>query len=239
MLVDRIESQVDGLYGNVVFCSWAGTNPMSPQRAECLLSIYANTLCPVMFLSASNMHHWEVEGSPFHEGFQFLSATQKADYIRCYMMHHFGGGHTDVKRTSKSWKPFFQLVRDSPYHYGLGYTEIGPQGVAPVGDPLESEMRQNYSKLIGNCAYIFKKKTEFTYEWFLQTHAMLDLNLEALRENPARHPQDHLDVTLPDGSVSKYPLPWLAFCNIFHVLAYELRSRILHADIAPSFQDYR
>ena len=100
-------------------------------------------------------------------------------------------------------------------------------------------MRENYTKLIGNCAYIFRKKTEFTYEWLLRTHAMMDEHLEALREHPAQHPMDHLNVTLPDGSVSRYPLPWLAFCNIFHAVVYELHSCILHADIAPQFYAYR
>ena len=239
MLVDRSYTDFDGLKGNVVFCSWTDSNPMTPQRAECLLSIYANTMCPVMFLSASNLKHWEVEQSPFHEGFRYLSATQRADYVRCYVMHHFGGGHTDVKRTATSWKPFFQALRESPHYYGLGYTEIGPNGVACAGGPLESEMRENYTKLIGNCAYIFRKKTEFTYEWLLRTHAMMDEHLEALREHPAQHPMDHLNVTLPDGSVSRYPLPWLAFCNIFHAVVYELHSCILHADIAPQFYAYR
>lgn len=232
-------AEIDGLKGNVVFCSWTSTNPMSPQRSECLLSIYAQTACPVMFLSPGNIPHWELASHPFHEGYRYLSATQKADYLRCYVMHHFGGGHTDIKQTSRPWTGFFQALRDAPDHVCLGYTEIGPHGVAPVGGPLEAEMRENFARLIGNCAYVFKRKTEFTYEWMIRTHAMLDANLEALRLHPAQHPQDHLGVTLPDGTTSQYPLPWMAFCNVFHTVAYRFADRILHADIAPRFVDYR
>ncbi len=238
-MIDRLQAEFDGLRGNVIFCSWTGANPMSPQRAECLMSIYGQTSCPVMFLTVNNIHHWQLPKYPFHEAFQYLSETQKADYLRCYLMHHFGGGHTDLKRTLRPWTGFFQRMRDSPFHFGLGYTEIGPHGVAPVGEPLESEMRANFAKMIGNCAYVFRKKTEFTYEWMNRTHAMLDANLDLLRAHPAQHPQDHRDVMLPTGEVSRYPLPWMAFCNIFHTVVYETHSHILHDDIAPVFAGYR
>lgn len=239
MTPDRINAGFDGLRGNVVFCSWTGDNPMSPQRSECLLSIYAQTGCPVMFLSAGSIPLWQRPDAPFHEGYAYLSATQKADYLRCYLMHHHGGGHTDIKRAQRPWNGFFQQLRDSPALFGVGYTEIGPHGVAPVGGPLEDEMRANAHRLIGNCAYIFRRRTEFTDEWFGRTHRMLDAALPALRENPARHPQDHRGVVLPDGTVSDYPLIWMAFCNIFHTVVWEMRDHIGHVDIAPDFRSYR
>jgi hypothetical protein len=212
---------------------------MSSQRAESLLSIYRNTCCPVILITQNNIEQWQLKSCPFHPAFEFLSATQRGDYIRCYFMHHFGGGYTDLKPTSVSWRKSFERVRDSEA-LGLGYQEIGPNGVARCGEPLESELRANYQKLIGNCAFIFKKKTAFTNLWFEQTHQFLDRKLPALREHPAQHPMDHRGVTLPDGSVSQYPIGWTeAAGDIFHPLVYQFHEQILQDKIAPQFHSYR
>jgi hypothetical protein len=235
----NMDRDFDGLKGDVIFCSWNGNNPLSPQRAEALLSIYKETACPVLLVTSYNIGQWQLESSPFHPAFQHLSATQRGDYIRCYFMHHFGGGYTDLKPTRASWRKSFERVRQEGA-LGLGYQEIGPNGVARCGEPLESELRANYDKLIGNCAFIFRKNSEFTRAWFEQTHHVLDSKLAELRENPAQHPMDHKGVILPDGSISNYPFRWTEVAgDIFHPLVYQFRDRILQDNIAPHFFNYR
>ena len=231
---------VDGLKGNVVFCAWTGDNPLTPHRAEALLSIYRETCCPVLFLTPHNIGRWELATAPFHPAYPHLSETHRADYLRVYLMHHFGGGYTDLKRTTRSWVDLFQRLRDMPDAVGLGYGEVSPEGVAPCGEPLESELRSNYRQLIGNCAYIFRRNTAFTRRWLNETHRVLDAKMPALVDHPARHPMDQFGVILPDGSQSRYPLGWSEMLGeIFHPLVYEFRDRIVQSDIAPSFQDYR
>lgn len=230
----------DGLKGDVVFCAWTGHNQLSPQRAECLLSIYQRTFCPVILITPHNLAEWIRPEASFHPAFEYLSEVHKADYIRCYFMHHFGGGYTDIKRTLNSWKPLFQRVRSTPDAFGLGYTEIGPHGIPHITGPLGDELRANARELIGNCAYIFRKNTDFTRAWINQTHQTLDIQLQSLRANPAQHPMDQLGVTLPNGMSSRYPLRWAELLGeIFHPLVYRFRSQILHADIAPDFRAYR
>ncbi len=231
---------LDGLRGNVVFCAWTGANPLTPHRAEALLSIYREICCPVLFLTPHNIHEWELPHSPFHPAYPHLSETHRADYLRVYLMHHFGGGYTDLKRTSRSWMPLFERLRANPEAVGLGYREIGPHGVAPCGEPLESELRRNYGQLIGNCAYIFRRRSALTTLWMEQTHRVLDAALDALATHPARHPMDQNGIVLPDGSTSHYPLRWTEMLGeIFHPLVYAFKDQIIQADIAPSFQDYR
>lgn len=230
----------DGLRGNVIFCTWTGQNPLTPQRAEALLSIYRETSCPVLFLTPRNIDEWVVPHSPMHPALRFLSETHKADYLRCYLMHHFGGGYTDLKHTQVSWTRLFEIVRSHPDATGLGYREIGPEGVASCGGLLEVELRENFHKLIGNCAYIFRKGSAFTSKWLALTHELLDRKIDALKANPAQHPMDQHNVTLPDGSVSKYPLRWQELLGeIFHPLVYEFSDSIIQGEIAPSFKDYR
>src|SRR5882762_5613921 len=95
------------LDARVIFCAWTDSNPMSPKRSQALFSIFSRTGCPVAFLTSQTYKAWEVSGQPMHPAYDFLSATHKADYLRMYLMHHYGGGYTDIKHTAKDWNPFF------------------------------------------------------------------------------------------------------------------------------------
>jgi hypothetical protein len=234
------DRSVDGLCGDVIFCTWTGSTPMSPRRLDCLVTIYGETHCPVILITPQNIGEWVVPDAPLHKAFPYLSDVHKADYIRCYLMHHFGGGYTDIKKTSLSWKPHFARMRETPQAFGLGYTEIGPYGVAPIPDPLGDVVRANYRRVIGNCAYIFRKGTAFTKLWLDTTHALLDAKFEDLILHPAQHAMDQFGITLPDGAVSAYPLRWQEMLGeIFHPLVFANSERFLHAQIAPLFSEYR
>lgn len=240
MAEDPIASGCDGLSGNAIFCAWTGHNPLSPQRAEALLSIYRETCCPVLLLTPHTIPRWEVKDSPFHPAYPHLSETHKADYLRCYFMHHFGGGYTDIKMTSQPWTVHFEALRAAPDAYGIGYPEIGPHGVATCGGALEAELKQNWTRLIGNCAYIFRKNTPFTQAWLARTHAVLDAKLDAVMAHPSQHPLDQAGVILPDGTTSLYPFRWQEILGeIFHPLAYEFSDRLLQTAMAPRFTNYR
>lgn len=229
----------DGVAANTVFCAWTGSNAMSDQRIAALWSILNNLRCPVAFLNPYTLRHWELPAAPFHPAFDLLSATHRADYLRCYLMHHFGGGYTDLKASSTSWWPFFARLRASPA-LALGYTEVGPSGVAPVPGPMGDVLRANHAALLGVCAFIFRRQTPLTSAWYQETVRRLDAKWEALQRHPARHPQDQWGARFDDGSVSEYPFAWTELLgDIFHPLMYEYRDQLLHDDIAPQFHGYR
>jgi hypothetical protein len=182
---------------------------------------------------------WINPAFPLHPAFDFLSAVHKCDYLRCYVLHVHGGGYADVKHTNKNWYPFFDIVEKSPA-FGLGYTEMGPYAVARVGGQLETEMQANFTRLVGLCAMIFRPRTTFTSEWYQLLLELLESNFDELVKNPARHPQDRLGANFTDGSVSAYPFAWTAVGgDIFHPLVFKHADHILHADLAPSFENYR
>jgi len=223
----------------VIFSGWMGPNEMSESRSAALLSIVRNSAVPHMHLTADTLANWIDPAVPFHRLFPLLSAVHKCDYLRCYMLHVHGGGYMDVKHTTKNWNPFFDLLERSPA-YGVGYTEVGPEGIAEVGGALQLEMQQNYAKIVGVCAMIFRRRTEFTAAWYKQLHEVIDSKADQLLRNPARHPQDSLGALFTDDSVSQYPFPWTSVGgDIFHPLAYRYHQDILHADLAPSFENYR
>jgi hypothetical protein len=229
----------DGVATNTVFCFWTGVNKMSRQRVLCLWSIFVNIRCPIVFLNNESIKDWELSKSPFHPAFEFLSETHKSDYLRSYFMHHYGGGYTDIKITTKSWRPHFSSLRNSDA-LGLGYTELGPEAVAPLPGALVDELRTHCGDLIGLSAFIFRKQTDLTNAWYARTCELLDKKYDDLRAHPARHPYDSNGFRLGDGSTSAYPLNFTQLHGeILHPIIYEYKKRILHHDIAPQFYGYR
>ncbi len=222
-----------------LFSAWMGPGPMTPARESALHSITLHCGVPFHFVSHHNLSSWINPDYPIHSGFKYLSAVHQCDYLRCYLLHVYGGGYTDIKPSTRNWNRFFSLQTLSS-KLGAGYTELSPQGVAQVGGPLELEMKANYQRLIGVCSLIMVPSSEFTELWFREVNQLLDDHFDALVEHPARHPQDHFGVTFQGGETSQYPLAWTGLGgDIFHPLAYRFSDRFLHLDMAPSFQNYR
>lgn len=222
-----------------LFSAWMGPGPMSTAREAALSSITLHCGVPFHFVTHHNLNSWVHPEYPIHPAFQYLSAVHQCDYLRCYLLHVYGGGYTDIKPTTHNWNRFFAL-HALTQKLGAGYTEVAPHGVARVGGALEAEMKANYQRLIGVCSLIMCPSSEFTHLWFDTVHRLLDQNLEALVMHPARHPQDHFGVSFQGGEASQYPLAWTGLGgDIFHPLAYRFTERFVHLDMAPSFQNYR
>lgn len=228
----------DGLKSRTVFCIWSGHNPMSVQRIQALWSIYNNTGCPVALVTPHRLSDWVMPSAPLHPGYALLSETHRADYLRCYLMHHYGGGYSDIKHSSASWHPFFTALQRSNA-IALGYTEI-PNGMPHLAGELGQRIQREFFRVIGLCAFIFRRKTSITTAWYQQMTDLLDRRLDELCAHPAQHPQDQFGVELPNGQFSRYPFRWAELLGeIFHPLVYEHRDQLLHAAIAPQFFGYR
>ena len=234
----RVMSDFDGLRSRTVFCLWTGDEAMSDNRLRALWTIFSNAGCPVAFINKNGVEDWEKSGFPFHPSFPCLSSTHKADYLRVYLMHHYGGGYADIKLTTKKWCGFFQQLEDSD-RLALGYTELA-HGIPHIAGPFGDQLRSSHTELIGLCAFIFKKNTALTAEWLAETEQLLDSKLRLLQQHPAQHPQDQTGATLPNGETSLYPLAWSELLgNIFHPLMYKYRANLIQAAIEPFFGSYR
>lgn len=224
-----------------LFSAWMGPGQMSVARSAALNSILMHCGVPFNFVTHHNMSSWIHPDYPIHPAFNYLSAVHKCDYLRCYLLHVYGGGYTDIKTTNHNWNKFFEFTADADAQiFGAGYTEVGPHGVARVGGLLEIEMKDNYEKLIGICSLIIKPLSEFSREWFGCVQKLLDENYCQLQKYPARHPQDHFGAIFQGGLISKYPLVWTGIGgDIFHPLVYKNSEKFLHIEMAPSFENYR
>lgn len=235
-----------------IFVVWLGPS-MSDARIDGLHSIEAASGLPIELIDESNLRNWEVKSSPIHPAFELLTAIQKSDYLRSYLMHHHGGGYTDIKPCVGSWEPALGTLNSSSNCYGIGYQEIGRHGVAHLGLNLTKRLelrlsdpswwkyrwlQLHYKQLLGNCSFIFRPRTPFTECWFSQLTLKLDFYHEQLKLNPGRHPKERPG-HLYDFGVSNYPIAWgELMANIFHPLCLKFRNHLLQTLPPPLFLNY-
>jgi hypothetical protein len=142
-------------------------------------------------------------------------------------MNFYGGGYTDIKKTTGSWKQMFIDLKKSNY-YICGYPESqGGVAYRPHSD--------KWNELIGNCCYICKPNTPLTAEWYTSMITLLDKKLPELIKHPSSHPQDTCD-----DEISKYPMGWNEMLGrIFHKVAYDHKEFLLKTLPTPLFYNYR
>src|SRR3990172_6981039 len=117
-----------------VYMFWTGNNPLTPNRQRNLaasIKALKNQRVELVLVTPKNLGEYvKKAGVPLHPGYQSLSLTHRADYLRCYFMHFFGGGYSDVKKMSGNWKQAFRDLEAAPDKYINGYQEVSPKGVS-------------------------------------------------------------------------------------------------------------
>ncbi|WP_417688647.1 hypothetical protein [Roseibium sp.] len=210
-------------------------------------------------MTGNTLPGWIKSEAPLHPAYEFLSAVHRSDYLRPYFMHHYGGGYADIKATTTSWRPAFDLLDRSPDAFGIGYSEKSAKGVAHIhrhtldgdyffrGEPANKYanllryryLRLRWRSLIGMCAYVFKPGTEFTSNWLQTVEKRLDALFPLLKERPASDPRQSSDTPLAEGTLP-YPVPWSFLCaDVIHPLVYQYRGRVLQGLPTPSFKNYQ
>ncbi len=204
---------------NIIYTFWFG-DPMPDNRKKALQSIIDNSQCKVKLITENNLNKFILLNEPLHPGFEYLSHVHKADYLRCYFMHFYGGGYHDIKQLNTSWEYYFNKLNNDPNLWIIGYKEVGPDGAAILPGELGKKLRDNWEKLIGNGCYICKPNTLFTKRWYQMLLKEMDNNLDKLKLNPASNPRDH-------SGMSNYPLKWTQLLgDIFHPLCLEFNDHI-------------
>ena len=212
----------------VIYCFWTGTNEMSENRKKCLDNLTKYSGVPVILVTPTNLNKFTIKDEPLHGGYQYLSETHKADYLRTYFMRFHGGGYSDIKKTTGDWNDSFTKLNNSD-KWIIGYKEY-------EGGSANKSLENDWKDLIGNGAYICKPNTAFTKEWIDNVHNVLDCKLKNLKIFPAQHPRDFSNKIFEDGSVSDYPLRWTEICGeIFHLLCLKYSKKLLKNLPSPDF----
>ena len=209
----------------VIWQFWTGPNPITDNRKKCIQLSGNNFGVPVKLLQGDEILKWQVPEHPFHPAYQYLSYTQRSDYLRCYFLHFYGGGYADIKEYSKdnNWKECFDIMDANKDIWVIGQHEI-------LGGSAYREYNtiEGIEHLVANGYFIMRPQTEFTQRWFDWCTGKMDVAYEPLKKcweitknNPRIRGQ--LD--------SRYPLRWAALTGeIAHRLEWEYRGngRILN-----------
>jgi len=201
---------------------------MPPNRLRCLNSLRRNSGCNVILVQEDNLKDWIIPKT-IHPSYQYLSFTHRADYLRCYFSHYYGGGYSDIKNCSFQWSPYFDLLHQKSDALMVGYPEQHRKDVA-----IESTISNiPYMILPGMCQFIFKSNTSLTRNWLQNVHTTLDHHYHSLQKYPGTyhpravnggvHSRNLADKLLYRGS--KYPLFWNEILgSILHPLLYTYAS---------------
>ena len=197
-----------------IFCFWTGRNDMSPTRAACLASMRENAGVPVSFLTWREWLGMILPEAPLHPGFKYLSCNHKSDYLRCYFMHHFGGGYSDIKYfgSQNNWRLCFDIMEAFPQIEVIGQPEM--IGGTPIKD---FDTPHDVTRLLANCYFICRPHSEFTTEWYNRLMGRMEEYLPMLENHPAT------DVF---GRNEGYPVPWSALMGeLFHETIMRFREK--------------
>lgn len=225
----------EGVSHRMIFTFWTGDEVMSARRQEAIVNMTGVTGCRVVLVTAKDLSRWIVPSAPLHAAYPYLSAVHRADYLRSYFMHYYGGGYSDVKPARSSWQPAFIHLERYPECWIVGYQEISPDAVAHVADTsLYQELRRQYASLPGNGAYVCRPGSPLTSAWFARVHEVLDQKVDQLRAYPAPHARASRQ---EDG---RYALGWTEICgDIFHPLCLKHVKHVTTSLTPPNFSDYQ
>jgi len=147
-----------------LYCFWTEENQMNEQRVARLQELKELAKpCNVKLLTRQSIPTYILSHAPLHPAYPYLSAVHKSDYLRCYFMHFYGGGYTDIK-TPYGWT-WYSAFRDF---------ELNPRAMINYRPP--------------GCAMICRPHTEFTTRWYTEVCRILDKHSEELKNHPATSP---------------------------------------------------
>jgi hypothetical protein len=192
---------------NYIFIFWSGNNPITLNRLKSIKALLEISEAHVIYVTVNNLNKFILEEQPFHKAYNFLSVIHKSDYLRCYFMNFYGGGYSDIKKPSGSWKKSFEDLKNSDKWIN--------------GYKWEEEDKSLYN-WIGNGAYIAKSNTPLTNEWYSEILKYLDHNLDIIKTYPATHYRDSLET-----SNNKYPVKWATMGIILNKLTDKYNDKLI------------
>lgn len=239
---------------NKIYIFWTGDNAIPEIRLKAIKAMKVSSQSNIILVDNSNLHQY-IDIKDIHPAYEYLNLAHKADYLRCYFMHHFGGGYCDIKQIKDSWVPSFKLLHTNDNLLCVGYQEIDRGGVANIYQSVLSLNQSinkkiiakatyrfyqiNYRNLIGNCAFIFKPRSALTQEWWNTLNKRLDELMPSLELNPAMHIKDRRGYEY-NGVLSNYAVPWSYILgDILQPLSFKYRAVISRTLPPPKFTDYQ
>jgi len=195
-----------------VYQCWTGSNPMSDDRRACFEQGVRNIAVPVKLVTPENLHEFVVPEHPLHPAYEYLTPTQKSDYLRVYIPHFHGGGYADVKWYTKdnNWNHAFDILDSDPEVDVVGVWDNNVGGANP-GYARATIARD----ILVVCFMAMRPRTEFTTTWLKSVEAYMTVMQKQLERSAA--------------GLEPYPIPWTGLSLHVHSTCREIAARRPHA----------
>lgn len=249
--MQKIEKPEDLSYKHgvpfVIWCYWEG-EPMSGNRLLSFSYLTQNIGVPVCLITPENINLFIKKEHPLPVAYPHLSIVHRSDYIRAYLLHHYGGGWHDIKATEVSYADVWHQFQDDAI-WIIGKAET-KKGAAKVYDIDGRYMPDNYEKLIAVPSWVGRANTPLSEQLLSGIEQLINNYAKILSCYPSKHPRDKkITAKSPlkrllqiikfhyQGRSTNYPLEWTLFGNIFHpcILLHQAHvSRNLPEDLAKN-----
>jgi len=170
-----------------IYMLWLGPEEWNETRKKALH-------IPHTLITKDNLDQYIKE--PLHPAYPFLSTVHKSDYLRCYLMHHYGGGYSDIKYTTIDWNHAFDVMDMNPTIELMGVQTIHGHTYAGIeiwSEELKTSILQHMNSLVCMGYMICRPYSTITTKWYHQLHLTLDHYLDQLVMNPAKHTRECFD----------------------------------------------
>lgn len=215
-----------------VFALWTGNNPLTPNRARNLDRMKQILGVELILVTPENLSDWVVDGHPLHPAYENLALIHRSDYLRCYLMHHHGGGYCDIKEPLHSWGQVFDVFTD-PEVWWAGSPELSPWTVSFVPGRLGRELRHHFAKMTMTSLMIARPRTPLTRELLEEVERRLDVLA------PVLHGQNNGVFDEVEGYTRR--VKWTSLLgDVLHPLELKYRDHVvLDRRLEVSIENYR
>jgi hypothetical protein len=215
----------------VVFVCWFGgyqveSQKMSKNRFAAFKSLVEKIGVPVILITSKNFPSFIKQSHPIHKSFDLLSGVHKSDYMRTYLLHHYGGGYHDIKHREESWQDCWGdwLFDDNIWIYGRRENNRRAIGYPPNANHICNK----YNKLVTMGWVICKPNTNFTATLLHKIDDILDQKYSELIAYPGYNSAGYYhENPFQMAEEKNYPLRWLEIMGeISHPLMLEFTDHI-------------
>lgn len=215
----------------LIYIFWTGDNEMSENRLKAIQVLQQKSGVDIQLITPNNLAEYILPDFPLHPAYKFLSLNHRSDYLRCYFMHHYAGGYSDVKMCQHSWLPMFENLEQSNA-WLIGYPETAKTGLGARNLPkIRNKMIKYLSQITGNGCYICRPYSPLTTEWYAELHRRLDEKYELVKQNAGNIWGDN------EG----YPFQWTELGgDILHPLVFKyMKFTLKDKRLRPILTNYR
>lgn len=239
-----------------IFTLWFG-DTMNDVRRASLRNLHEVSGCELTLVTEDNLDDFVVPEFPLPPMFKFLQPVEKADYLRCYLLHFHGGGYSDVKATTGSWIQQFDNIDSSALDV-VGYpltsrSHTASLGLAPNRERLFGFSKASYWKrlgfmmryrnLMGGGAFIIRPHSQFSSQYFRTVSAKMDDYGKWFRSEATQAEREQIRsgrFSIYSKEIVGYPLTWGSMVmDVLQPLSVTHSARVSLTLPVPVLTDYR